>query len=163
MNFDAVVIPGGGLREDGSLPPWIAACFDLAVKRQPDGPFLALSGGSPHKPPPLDATGRPVFEAVAGAGYLLGRGIPSHRIYTEISSYDTIGNAYFARVQHTDVRGWRRLLVVSREPHAARVEAVFRWLFALEPDHGLPVDLRRRRRRHHAARHPGGPHRAGIR
>ena len=154
MSFDAVIIPGGGLRADGSLPPWIAACFDVALERQPDGPFIALSGGSPHKPAPLDPTGRAIYEAVAGGAYLLNRGVPSDRIYTEISSYDTIGNAFFTRTQHTDMREWHRLLVVSCGYHAARMEAIFRWMFALAPEHPyelsfvaaddttMPVDIR---------------------
>lgn len=139
MSFDAVIIPGGGVCDDGTLPPWAAARFHLALELEPDGPFIALSGGTPHRLTPLDPHGRPVFEALAGARYLLERGVPDHRIYTEISSYDTIGNAFFARVQHTDVRNWRRLLIVNSAFHMARTEAIFRWMFSLAPERGYEL------------------------
>jgi hypothetical protein len=139
--FDAVIIPGGGVRPDGKLPPWAAARFDRAVERQPGGPFIALSAGTPHLANPLDPTGRPVFEAYAGVRYLLELGVPSDCIFTEISSYDTIGNAYFARVQHTDVRGWRRLLIVNNAFHMPRTEAIFRFVFGLRPDGGYELEF----------------------
>jgi uncharacterized SAM-binding protein YcdF (DUF218 family) len=131
--FDAIIIPGGGVLADGSLPEWIQPRFQRAVEMQADGPFLALSGGTHHKPSPLDAAGRPIFEAYAGARFLLERGVPAERIFTEISSYDTIGNAFFARAQHCDVRQWRRLLIVNGEFHMPRTEAIFRWVFGLAP------------------------------
>ncbi len=132
MSFDAVIIPGGGVCDDGRLTDWAAQRFDCAVAIQPEGPFIALSGGTPHK-------SAPVFEAYAGAKYLLSLGVPSDRIYTEISSYDTIGNAFFARVQHCDVRSWRRLLVVTSLFHMPRTEAIFRWLFGLAPHAGYEL------------------------
>ncbi len=146
MIFDAVIVPGGGVQDDGRLTEWAASRFDRALQLQPGGPFLALSGGTPHKP-------AQVIEAYAGAKYLLSLGVASECIYTEISSYDTIGNAFFARVQHCDVRRWRRLLVVTSRFHLPRTEAIFRWLFALAPisgydltfeasaDDGMPSEL----------------------
>jgi hypothetical protein len=161
--FDAILVPGGGVRPSGELPVWVQARFDRAIETQPDGPFVALSGGTSHKPSPLDASGRPIFEAYAGAAYLLRRGIPGSRIYTEISSYDTIGNAFFARVEHTDIRGWRRLLIVNSAFHMPRTEAIFRWLFHLDPprqyelvfqassDAGFPAERLAARRAREAA------------
>ena len=153
MPFDAILIPGGGVQPDGELPVWVQRRFDRAIQLQPEGPFLALSGGSFHLPNPLAADGRPTFEAYAGASYLLRQGVQAASIFTEISSYETIGNAFFARVQHTDVRGWRRLLVVNSEFHTPRTEAIFRSVFSLAPDEkyelqfettpndGLPADM----------------------
>lgn len=161
--FDAVLIPGGGVDAQGEILPWIRPRFDAAVATQPGGPFLALSGGTFHKPSPLDTSGRPVFEAYAGVRYLLRKGVPEDAILTEISSYDTVGNAFFARVQHTDVRGWRKLLIVNGEYHAPRAEAIFRWVFSLEPlrdyelhfrttpDLGMPSDLLAARRQREQA------------
>jgi len=51
----------------------------------------------------------------------------------ECSSWETIGNAFFARTQHTDLREWRRLLVVNSAFHMQRTEAIFQWVFGLEP------------------------------
>ena len=61
------------------------------------------------------------------------RGVPPERILTETQSYDTIGNAFFSRVIHVDPLGWQRLLVITSDFHLPRTEAVFRWMFGLEP------------------------------
>jgi hypothetical protein len=130
--FDAVLIPGGGISETGELPPHVKARFELALTA--DTRFwIALSAATPHRPP------RPRFEAHAGALYLASLGAEAGRILTETSSYDTIGNAWFARLLHTEPRGLRRLLVINSEFHIARTEAVFRWVFSAAPQPGYSL------------------------
>lgn len=135
MAYDAIVIPGGGVREGGVLPPWVAARFDRALAvglDRLDGFFLPISHGTPHRPPPLTADGFPITEARAGADYLIRRGVDPARILLEESSFDTIGNAYFTRVIHVNPRGLERLLVVTSAFHLPRTEAVFRWVYSLD-------------------------------
>ena len=74
------------------------------------------------------------YEAVAGARYLIKCGVDPKRIYIEAASWDTVGNAYFARTIHTDPSGWRRLLVITSESHLPRTEAIFRWVFGVAPE-----------------------------
>jgi uncharacterized SAM-binding protein YcdF (DUF218 family) len=95
--------------------------------------IVCLSAGTVHRPPPLGAEGYPYIESVAGAAYLLHRGIPEDRVQVEASSYDTIGNAYLTKLLHVDPAGWRRLAVVTSEFHMARSRAIFEWIFGLEP------------------------------
>ncbi|MDX1984251.1 MAG: YdcF family protein [Bryobacteraceae bacterium] len=132
MRFDAILIPGGGVRPGGVLPPWADARVSLAASLYQGEYLIALSGGTPHRPPPLDEAGFPIFESVAAARRLRELGIPQNRILTETASYDTIGNAYFARVIHTDPAGFRSLAVVTSEFHMPRVERIFQWVFALD-------------------------------
>jgi hypothetical protein len=173
---DLILIPGGGVLPDGSLPPWVAGRFDRALELGQGQPMLCLSGGTAHKPNPLDAAGFQITEAAAGARYLMSRGAPAADILLESSSYDTIGNAYFSRVLHTEPAGWRRLLVVTSAFHAARAEAIFRWVFAAAPsdgyrlafesvpDTGMPEpDLEFRRTRERERLHSLTAVRAGIR
>ena len=68
-----------------------------------------LSRGTTHKPPPLDTAGFPIDESMASARYLVERGVAPARVLLESWSLDTIGNAAFARLMHSDVRGWRRI------------------------------------------------------
>ena len=103
--------------------------------------MVCLSGGTVHRPPPLDPAGRPIFEAVAGARYLMSRGVDPKLIYTETSSYDTIGNALFARLLHTDPREWKRLMVITSEFHMERTREIFRWIFSLAPHGGYDVEF----------------------
>jgi hypothetical protein len=95
--------------------------------------IVALSAGTTHKPPPLDGDGFPVFESTAAAGYLIRRGIQPSLILCETASYDTIGNAYFARVIHTEPMGARKLAIITSDFHMPRTRAIFQWVFGLKP------------------------------
>ncbi len=129
--YDAIIIPGGGVRDGGTLPDWVQRRFDLALSRWQGDYLICLSAGTTYKPLPRDTQGYPLFESVAGAHYLLSRGVPATKILTETASYDTIGNAYFARTLHTDPLGLRRLLVVTSAFHMPRTRAIFEWVFGL--------------------------------
>jgi len=157
--YDAVLVPGGGVRDRGELPPWVEARLDKAFEYAQGSHIIALTAGTTHKAPPLDDAGHPILESVAGARYLARRGYPPHLLLVETASYDTIGNAYFSRAIHTDPAGFRNLLVITSEFHMPRTEAVFRWIFHLPPvvrpyaltflsvpDTGMPDDVRARRR-----------------
>ncbi len=82
--------------------------------------MIVLSGGTPHKPNPLDARGFWVSEAASNARYLLALGVSPERVLEESFSLDTLGNAYFARAVHTDVRALCRLAVVNNGFHMPR-------------------------------------------
>lgn len=131
--YDAIVVPGGGVRAGGLLPPWVDRRLDLALARY-DGEFIVtLSAGTPHRPPPLDPSGFPIFESVVMAKRLIGAGIPADRVLAETHSWDTIGNAYFSRFIHVDPRGLRRLLVITSRFHLPRTETAFNWVYSLSP------------------------------
>jgi hypothetical protein len=152
-SYDAILIPGGGVRADGALPRWVERRMERALELYQGEYIITLSAGTPFKPPPLDAAGFPIFEAIAGANYLVRRGIDPQKILPETCSYDTIGNAYFSRMIHVEPRRFHRLLVITSQFHLPRVEAVFRWVYGLDggsyrlnfeatPDKGIePVAL----------------------
>src|SRR5215472_440663 len=131
MAYDAVIIPGGGVRPGGELPAWVKPRLDRALELAGDAWLMPLSAGTPHRPPPLDAHGFPILEARAGAEYLIARGADPRRILMEAASYDTIGNAYFSRVIHAIPRGFRRVLIITSEFHMPRTEAAFRWIWEM--------------------------------
>jgi len=133
--YDVIIVPGGGVREGGELPVWVQQRFDHALTLWQGEPFLCLSAGTVYKPLPRDSYGQTLFESVAGARYLQTQGVPATRIFTETASYDTIGNAYFARVIHTDPMRWRRLLIVTSGFHMVRTRTIFEWIFRLSPLH----------------------------
>jgi uncharacterized SAM-binding protein YcdF (DUF218 family) len=128
--YDAVLIPGGGVKNGGELPPWVINRLDRAIEHDA-GLYIALSAGTFHKPPPLTPDGRPIYESVAAAEYLIARGIAPACIRTETSSWDTIGNAFFSRVIHVDPLALRRLLILTSDFHMTRTEAIFRWVYSL--------------------------------
>jgi uncharacterized SAM-binding protein YcdF (DUF218 family) len=128
---DLIIIPGGGLLADSSLPPWTVARLEAALAIRTTEPILTLSAGSPHKP------GNTISEAKAATAYLLGKGVAPTDLLEENLSLDTIGNALFARLLHTSPRGYRRLHVITSEFHLPRTQACFDWIFSAEgPDAG---------------------------
>ena len=132
--FDCIFIPGGGLLEDGSLPAWTEARLQRTIEIQSHTRWIAfLSGGTVHKPPPLDKQGFPIFESRAAARYLFINGIPPDMLLTEISSYDTIGNAYFSRLLFSDPGQFQKILVITSEFHLPRTKAAFDWIYNLDP------------------------------
>ena len=134
--YDAILIPGGGVRAKGELPPWTQARLDEAIQQQPCQYFILLSAGTTHKPPPLDDDGHPIFESVAAAHYLMEQGIEAPRILVETCSYDTIGNVFFSKVIHVEPLNLRKLLVITSDFHLPRTKAIFNWIYQLsrEPD-----------------------------
>jgi hypothetical protein len=130
--YDAILIPGGGVRDKGELPPWTKKRLDLAIKINDCDYFITLSAGTTHKSPPLDDEGYPIFESVAAAHYLISHGISSDRVLAETSSYDTIGNIFFSKVIHVDPLQLKNLLFITSAFHMARTEAICRWIYGLE-------------------------------
>ncbi|HYP14350.1 MAG TPA: YdcF family protein [Bryobacteraceae bacterium] len=128
---DAILVLGGGVREGGELPIWVKNRFDLALRLHRGEPIVCLSAGTPHRPPPLDEFGFPIFESAAGARYLMSKGLAPELIQIENVSYDTIGNAYFSKLVHVDPPGWSKLLVITSEFHMERTRAIFEWVYGM--------------------------------
>lgn len=131
---DAILIPGGGLKDDGSLHEWSKRRLDKGIEKFTGTEYLiTLTRATTHKPPVLDRVGFPIDESVAAAKYLIKKGIPSKYILIENTSFDTIGNAYFARVVHCQPRNFKKLCVVSSKFHMPRTKVIFKWVFGLTP------------------------------
>jgi hypothetical protein len=139
-DYDAILVPGGGVREGGVLPSWVRCRLDLAIERSHGAYIITLSAGTTHRPPPLDERGFPIFEATAAANYLIDAGVPANQILTETHSSDTIGNAFFSRVLHADPRELRRLLVITSDFHVERTRMAFDWVYGLTPAAGNEID-----------------------
>ena len=131
--YDAILIPGGGVRKEGVLPLWVKRRFDKVLEIYNNEYVIALSAGTNLKPPPLDKQGFPIFESVAGANYLASEKIDPRMILVETCSYDTIGNAFFARIIHIEPRKFKKLLIITSEFHMPRTESIFKWVFSLHP------------------------------
>ena len=118
------------------------ACAEL--HRRHGSPIVCSGGGTPHRPPVLNAHGYVTTESAAGARYLLAAGVDARSVLRESASMDTVGNGYFTLTAHCLPRRWTRLCVVTSQFHMPRSAAIFRTLARLaEADgHGpFRVDL----------------------
>lgn len=128
--YDAIIVPSGGLAETGELHEWTRRRLNQALCYKNSQYFLTLSAGTHHKPLPRDKEGFCIFESVAAAQYLQTQGINEEKLLFETASYDTIGNAYFARVIHVEPRKLRTLKIITSEFHMARTQAIFEFIFS---------------------------------
>lgn len=131
--YDAVLVPGGGVIDIQTPQRWVQERLDKALELSEDNYIIALSAGTTHKPPLRDTKGFPVFESVVSANYLIQKGYDPRKILVEYHSYDTIGNAFFARATHTDPQKLRCLAVVTSAFHMDRTRKIFDWIFSLPP------------------------------
>jgi uncharacterized SAM-binding protein YcdF (DUF218 family) len=118
QKFDAILVLGGGVPSSLYEPPIYVKqrCDDAAaIRGTTETPILTLSAGTAHLPQLLSKDGLPVWESTSSAAYLQQRHNIHSNLYMETTSYDTIGNAFFARTSHTDIVHWRKLLVVTSE------------------------------------------------
>lgn len=161
-HVDAILVLGGGRPTSIDEPPVYVKrrCDDAAAlvkrfqalkplsreKQTASIPILCLSAGTAHLPQLLASDGLPIWESASSAAYLAkAHGIEDH-VYVETTSYDTIGNAFFARTSHTDINGWRRLLVITNDFHMNRTMAIFNWIFGLSTGQPLPPQQQQQQR-----------------
>ena len=111
--------------------------------------ILCLSAGTAHLSQLLSLDGLPIWESTACASYILSKMKESEEveedndsnwnsnyppeIYVETTSYDTIGNAFYARTSHTDImKNWNNLLIITNEFHMERTQKIFNWIYSLD-------------------------------
>lgn len=140
---DVIVVLAGGVDSLGRPHCTVGERLALAKasSRIHGGtPVLLNGGGTTWKPRWLDANGYAIPEAALMALMLNDTGV---ELYTEGYSDDTIGNAFFARTMHTDLRpDWRRLLIITSEFQMARTKVIYDWVFGLAPlPHGRGYSL----------------------
>ena len=141
---DAILVCGGGQTQDGP-PPHVAARLELAKELYDSYPadskpkIIVSARGTPHKPGPHDERGFERPECEDNARWLVQRGVPDNDVLEESASLETIGNAYFARLMHTDVRGYRNLVIVNSEWHMPRTRDVYNFVFGLPHSLGGPA------------------------
>jgi uncharacterized SAM-binding protein YcdF (DUF218 family) len=120
---DAIVVLGGGVNPDGSLPPVARARVERAVELFESGiaPRLILSGRCG-----LTADEPVVTEAAAMAKCAAEFGVPWSALLVEDHAKDTLGNAYFTWARFLEPNGWTSIRVVTSDFHLSRAAWVFR-------------------------------------
>lgn len=120
---DAIVVLGGGVEPDGSLPPAARTRVERAAEIFHGGvaPRIIFSGRCGLTSPEPATT-----EAAAMAAHARALGIPPEAVLLEEESKDTLGNAYFTRERFLVPHGWWSIRVVTSDFHLSRAAWVFR-------------------------------------
>lgn len=134
---DAILVLAGGVDKQGVPHCTVAERLRAAAnasKAHGGRPVVLNGGGTTWKPRFVDRNGFSIPEAALMAEQVARMGVEEEHLYPESFSDDTIGNAFFARVMHTDLRPeWRDLLVITSQFQMARTQAIYEWIFELTP------------------------------
>jgi uncharacterized SAM-binding protein YcdF (DUF218 family) len=120
---DAIVVLGGGVHPDGTLPRMAISRVARAVELFEYGvaPRIIFSGRCG-----LTAPVPAVTEAAAMAALACDFGVPEDACLLEEDAKDTLGNAYFTWARFLEPNGWTSIRVVTSDFHLSRAAWVFR-------------------------------------
>lgn len=122
--FDSVIVLACGINEDGSLSSDPKASVDIAADLYETNQtkHIIFSGNLSYK---ADIT-PPRSESDAMIAYAQEIGLPSDSLFQENESKDTLGNAYFTKVQYLIPMRLRKLAVILGPNHSLeRVKYIF--------------------------------------
>lgn len=133
QDYQLIITLAGGLDKNGSIHEWVKRRLDDSITyfNKNNVPILCLGGGTYHKPPILNKNGFVIHESSACINYLKKNKIPTDYLYKEWSSYDTIGNAYFALVNHIQFIKPKSILIITSEFHYERTKILFDWIVGM--------------------------------
>lgn len=135
LSFDAILVLGGGVPEDINNPPIYTKircklASQLYSSSSPRPKILTLSAGTAHLPQRLSADGLPIWESTASTSYLINQlNVKPSDVYAETTSYDTISNAFFARLNFCDIARWKKIMIITNQFHMERTKLIFDWIF----------------------------------
>jgi uncharacterized SAM-binding protein YcdF (DUF218 family) len=134
--YDAVLVLGGGINLDGSLPDVTKVQVREAVDlfKQSSSHVFITSGLYGYK-----GQDKPVVsEARAYADYAKDLGVSSDKILIEERSQETLGNILFTKMEILIPHAWTRILVVPQVNHSTeRVEYLLQKI--LGPDYSWTI------------------------
>jgi uncharacterized SAM-binding protein YcdF (DUF218 family) len=123
---DAIIVLAGGINPDGSLPDMPKERIDGALRHfhNKESSVLIMSGRYGFwldwkKEIPTRT------EAEAMKEYAVSLGVPTEAILLEEKSKDTLGNAYFTKVDILEPNNWKSVLIVTSDFHYERTRYIF--------------------------------------
>jgi uncharacterized SAM-binding protein YcdF (DUF218 family) len=123
---DAIIILGGSTHPDGSLRDIPKQRVEEGVRLAQEGvaPRIIMSGGYSFW---LDEKGEvpAISEAESMRNYALSLGIHAEQIFLEKKSKDTLGNAYYTKIDFLEKNAWRDIIIVTSDFHIDRTRFLF--------------------------------------
>lgn len=124
MKKDVIIILAGGINPDGSLSEIPKYRIDKGIELFKKGiaPYIIMSGSLGFQ----ESYSPPKTEAEAMKEYAISLGVPERNILIEEESKDTIGNAYFTKINFLEPRNWKDIVVVTSDYHIERTKYIFK-------------------------------------
>lgn len=130
---DIIIILGGGIEADGSIPGPAKLRVEKGVELLKEGraPRILMSAKWSFwltmEPPRTEAEGM--------KEYAVELGVNPEQILKEESSKDTVSNAYFTRIEFLEPNNWKNVILVTSDYHMPRSKYIFEKV--LGPDYQI--------------------------
>jgi len=126
-NKKHIFILAGGLTDIGNNNHWVIERLNNALELDicNNSLFYCIGGGTYHKPNILDINKYTIHESTMSAKYLISKNIPANRIFTEWSSYDTIGNGFFSFLNFIIPLNLKYIYLITSTFHIDRTKIIF--------------------------------------
>jgi uncharacterized SAM-binding protein YcdF (DUF218 family) len=124
MKFDCIIVLANEMDKKGILNLESIARIELACKSyfQDRSTTLISCGWNYRKDTKL-------FICDVMKNYIVNLGVPSEEIITEINSRDTVGDAFFTKINVVKQRNWKNLLIVTSDYHVFRTSKIFKFIY----------------------------------
>ena len=123
--YDAVIVLGGSLNDDGTIQESNKERLKKAADLLQEGRVGAIITCGSHGYKHLKEIKQ--TQAEAYASYLESLGVSRQFIFLENTSQETLGNVLFVKMNILLVKGWRKVLVIPTYLHSTeRIEYILR-------------------------------------
>lgn len=127
---DVIIILGGRINTDGTLPDLPRGRVDEGVRRYKNNEAskILMTGNYGFW---LDWSREIPMRSEAGAmkEYAESLGVSGHDVLVEAVSKDTLGNAYFTKINILEPNKYRNVIVVTSDFHIDRTKYIFDLVF----------------------------------
>jgi len=127
MKFDCIIVLANEMDKVGNLNLESVSRIKLACDSYFNNPSTTLitCGWNYRKDSKL-------FIGDVMKNYAVKLGVPSEKIITEINSRDTVGDAFFTKLNILKNKEWKNILVTTSDYHVDRTSTIFKFIYGTE-------------------------------
>lgn len=124
-----IVVLGGGISSEGALPEHVKKRLLKAKELFETGEYSYIITSGKHSFLYPEEKRPQTTESKKMKEVLIELGVDSEKIKTEENSMDTVGNAYYLKINHFIPEGIFRATIITSKFHIERVEYIFKKVF----------------------------------
>jgi len=124
MEFDCIIVLANEMDKEGNLNLESESRIKLASDTYFNNPSATLitCGWNYRKDSKL-------FIGDVMKNYAVKLGVPFNKILTEINSRDTVGDAFFTKLNFLNSNKWGNILVITSDYHVFRTSKIFKFIY----------------------------------
>mgnify|MGYP001177282466 CR=1 FL=1 len=123
MKYDAIIVLGNEMSKSGVLNIESMTRMDKAIQCFNEGlsSIIVTCGWDYRKDSRI-----PIAEAMKS--YAIKQGVLGSNVRVECASRDTVGDAFFTKINHSMPQNWQSLIVITSDYHVKRTNCIFKFI-----------------------------------